>query len=443
MNELVKIDVSNEYTPRVYVYKREKGWHWKFKLPNGKWFYMFVSKDEGVARKNSLKKASQLAKGLFTCKELDKINESKKQILTFELAIEEYVEHLKLEGASPNYYGYVGTQLKAIASFFQGRRIKCIHKVTEEDAYNFRKHLLKRIQAKEITKVTGLGILNDVKRLFKWLKRRKKILLNPWLEVEAISVPKEERVRTITPSVDILPKLLSADYVHKNGFPIKEFAYSLFRTGSRKEELLFLEVDDVNWETGHWLIQPKSCPIKHGMEWSPKYGKSRETIIPFDVLEMLKPLVARAMSHKVVGYTPNKRGQMVPVNAGFIFTMIDRGLSKKNQHPVYRRVDSIRGAWGALFISAGLAEPKESSSSSTKCYKDGIKRRTDVRVAYTRHDMRRGFNLSAKEAGMSLEDRALILGHGRAVNESHYCGGAKLDVENISSIVNDKMWKVK
>ena len=73
-------------------------------------------------------------------------------------------------------------------------------------------------------------------------------------------------------SIDILPQLLSANYTHRYGFSIKEFAYGLFRTGARKEELLYLEVDDVDWETGYWIIQPKECPVKHGMKWSPNYG---------------------------------------------------------------------------------------------------------------------------------------------------------------------------
>ena len=53
--------------------------------------------------------------------------------------------------------------------------------------------------------------------------------------------------------------------------------------------------------------------------------------------------------------------------------MIDRSVSGKVQDPVYKRVDSIRGAWGALFIAAGLAEPNESSSPSTRKYKKAKK----------------------------------------------------------------------
>ena len=443
MNELVQLKVSFEYTPRVYVYKRQWGWHWKFKLPNDKWFYgRAVGNDEQAAKRNASKKEKELAKGFFTKKEIEKLQGSSNKLLTFEMAVNDYLDHLQAEGVSPVYICSEKNRMLLAATTLEKKfKVKYVHKVTEDEAYQFRRHLLKRVGAGEIRRITAFGSLNAIKRLFKWLKKRRMILQNPWLEIESIPVPKEERARIVAPPNDILPRLLSANYTHRYGFPIKEFVYGLFRTGARKEELLYLEVDDVNWETGHWIIQPKECPVRHGMRWSPKYGKTRETIIPSDILGMLKPLVERAINHRVVGYTPNKKGKLIPVNARFIFTMIDHHLSAKSQRPVYKRVDSIKGAWGALFIAAGLAEAKESSSPSTRKYKDGKKIRTDYRVPYTRHDMRRGFNLAAKEAGMSLDERASILGHGRDVNEHHYCGKPKLDTKRIAEILNEKMWK--
>jgi site-specific recombinase XerC len=100
---------------------------------------------------------------------------------------------------------------------------------------------------------------------YKWLKKRKYIKQNPWLDVDSISVPKEQKSRTVTPPPDIVPRLLNAKYEHRYEFPIKEFVYGLYRTGARKEELLFIELDDVDWTTGKWTIQPKRCPTKFGM----------------------------------------------------------------------------------------------------------------------------------------------------------------------------------
>ncbi len=443
MNELVKIEVSFEYAPSVYIYERETGWYWKFKLPNGKWFYgQAPGNNEQAVKRNADRKAKELAKGLFSQKEIDKIQRSSSRLTTFQIAIDEYIDHLKSEGASPNYYKDLKKRLLGIAKVLETKyRVKYVHKLTEDDAYNFRKHLLKRVKAEEIKRVTAFGALNDIKRLFKWLKRRKWIPQNPWLEVDSITVPKEERARTVTPPPEVLPKLMSANYKHRFEFPVKEFAYGLFRTGARKEELLYLEVDDVDWETGKWLIQPKKCPIQHGDRWAPKYSKARVTIIPQDVLEMLKPLVERANTHRVVGYSPNDHGRVVPVEAKFIFTMIDRDLSKGRKKKVYRRVDSVRGAWGALFVAAGLVEPAVCINESAKKYKNGQRLRTDVKVPFTRHDMRRGFNVAARDAGMSLDDRALILGHGREVNENNYCGKPEFKTDKIADIVNNKMWK--
>ena len=209
--------------------------------------------------------------------------------------------------------------------------MKYVHKLTEDQAYSFRKDLLKSVNAGEIKRVTAFNKLNAIKRLFKWLKKRKKLNRNPWSDIEAITVSKKGRARTVVPSIDILSALLAANYTHRFEFPIKEFVYGLFRTGARNAELLHLEVGDVDWETGHWLIQPKECPTKYGMKWSPKYGKVREAIIPKDVLDMFKPLVERARDHRVIGYTPNKKGNLVPVDSQFIFTMIDRSLSGKKK----------------------------------------------------------------------------------------------------------------
>ena len=44
---------------------------------------------------------------------------------------------------------------------------------------------------------------------------------------------------------------------------------------------------------------------------------------------------------------------------------------------------------------------------------------------------------------MSLDDRATILGHGRDVNEFHYCGKPDLNTKKIADILNEKMWKTE
>ncbi len=443
MNELVQIEVSFEYAPKVYCYKRENGWYWKFKFPNNTWFYgPAPGNTKKVARQNANLKERQLAKGLFTQREAEKYRTTSSQVLTFDDAIEQFIDHLKSEDASPNYYKGLEATLKAAARYFiEVQRIDFAHKLTEDHAYRYRQSLLARVKSEEIKRVTAFKLLNNFKRLYKWLRRRKKIASNPWVEVEAIVVPKEERSRRVTPTPDIIPKLMSADYKHRFNFPIKEFVYGLFRTGARKQELLYMEVDDVDWETGRWEIRKKKCPVKHGDVWFPKYKKSRVTFLPQDVLDLFKPLVERAKLHKVVGYTPNFSGVMKPQEARFIFTMIDVNLSSPGRRKVYRRVDSVRGSWGGLFIAAGLVESKLTFSRSTAKYKNGHKVRTDVAVPFTRHDMRRGFNVAAKKAGMSLDDRAMLLGHGRDVNESSYCGEPELDGREVLEIINNKMWK--
>ncbi len=445
MYELVKLDVSMEYFPKVYIFKKRDKWHWKFQLPNGHWFYSKAAgENEREVKENARIKERDLSKGLFLQKELSKLQATSHQAYSLLDGIEDYIESLILENAAPKYYKDSLKELKTIAKQFRNNyKIEMIHEIKDQDARKYRKDLLIRVKKDEMKRVSAFKKLNLIKRLFKWLKKNKKILIDPWAEVDRITVSKDEKVRRVAPPKEIIPKLMNADYKHRFGFPIKEFAYGLYRTGARKEELLYLEVQDVDWETGLWKIHKKRCPTKDGMTWFPKYGKNRVTIIPKDLLKLLKPLVDRAMNNRVVGYTKDEKGNEKIVEAKFIFTMRDRSQSLLDGATVYRRIDNIRGAWGGLFIAAGIAEPKLSSNDSTKRYLDGTKKRSDYKVPYTRHDMRRGFNVSALEAGMSLDDRALLLGHAKEVNESHYCGKSKLDTEKILNIVNKKMWKKK
>lgn len=441
MKELVKIDVSMEYSPKVYVYSRGPNWHWKFLLPNNVWF---TGRAPGANKKhverNARLKEKELAKGLFTQKEINKLQKSSSSLMTFEKATEAYIELLRSEDASPNYYTCLERQLLAVGKTFKSQfGVELVHEVNEEKAYMFRQYLLERVQNEEITRPTAFRILNDAKRLFKWLRKRKMIHQNPWIEVDAIPVPQDQKVRTVVPPIEIIPKLIATDYQHRFEFPIKEFAYSLFRIGARLKELLYLELNDLDWDTGVWHIQPKTCPTPYGMKWAPKNRKSRVTLVPQDVLTILQPLRERALQHKVVGYSPNKVGVVQPFEAEFLFTMRDSKLSKKGEPKVFRRVDDVSGSWRRLFKAAGIVVEPDTTQLWHSNEHQVLTHSNKERVVFTRHDMRRAFNLNAIEAGMSLEERALLLGHGQSVNQNHYCGKPTLDTAKISDFVNHKM----
>ena len=59
------------------------------------------------------------------------------------------------------------------------------------------------------------------RRFFKWLKRMKWVSSNPFLEIEAITVSKDEKARSIVPTMDILQQLLAANYEHRFEFLLK------------------------------------------------------------------------------------------------------------------------------------------------------------------------------------------------------------------------------
>ena len=69
-------------------------------------------------------------------------------------------------------------------------------------------------------------------------------------------------------------------------------------------------------------------------------------------------------------------------------------------------------------------------------YKGGVQSRYDVRVPFTRHDMRRGFNAVAEKAGMELKERCAVLGHSPAVNQLHYGGEKQIDRAKLAEKVN-------
>lgn len=420
MLDLTKIEVPYSYRPRVYTYKRGDTWWWKYKLPNDVWFYVPVSPNRLIAERNAALKAADLAKGLLNPKELEKMS-SKTKILTFGEAVERYVDHLRLENSSANYLGPLQADLASSARALESIiGDDLLHRFREEHAYLYRDNLQASVADAKIRRVTAKNKLNNVKRMFKWLKSRKYIPLNPWLEVEAIKVPREEQARTVSISRETVKHVLDSSYVHRYQFPMQELLEFLFKTGARLSEALHVEIGDIDWVTGEWLIRPKSCPTKHGASWRPKFGRQRLAYVPKELRTKLMPFVDRAQRHKVVGYCPDVHGKKSPAEAKFLFTMLDRTLSTSKQ-PVYRRVDRIAGGWKSLFVSAGIDQDSS-----------GL-----LQASYTRHDMRRGFNESVRNAGIAIEDRCNLLGHDPMVNDRHYQGSNKLKLDKIAGALDD------
>ncbi len=447
MNELIQIEVPYNYRPKVYTYQRGSKWHWKFKLPGDVWFYCFAANKQSVAERNAALKAADLAKGLFTPKEIEKMERSSNKVNTIDEAIARYLASIEVEH-SRSYFKTMSWQLKSEFTFFKETlKIDLVYKVKEEHVYKYREHLLMLVKCKKISQVTAKGKLKAVKQLFKWLRKRKMIMTNPCLEVDPIRVDVDKRARTVATPPDVVEKLMAADYKHRFLFPIKEFAFFLFSTGARMGEALHLEVDDIDLEQKIWRVQNKEdCPTKDQLGWSPKTSKERVVPLSDNLIKLLIPLIERAKVHRVVGYTliKNKKGIMKKevIEASFIFTMVDRGLSSR-RNTVFRRVDNIRGAWGGLFVAAGLVEARsydvpsdESGGTKHGKYKGGVKTRHDVKVPYTRHDMRRGFNAEAEKAGLELKERCAILGHNQVVNQVHYGGEKQIDRNKLAEKVN-------
>ncbi len=436
MSHLTQLEVPYSYQPRIYIYKKATRWSWKYKLPDGSWFYCPAGTNEAAARRNARLKEADLLRGLFTEKEVEKIQVGGNSEMSFVEAADRYCANVALD-ASPHYIRSLSVDLKQAAEVIKKTfGVEIISKFKESHAFQYRDNLMNLVTRGEITRVTARNRLNSLKRMFKWLKKRKRLTVNPWAEIDSVKLSREDQVRTVSLPQDIYKRVLETEYKHRFGFPIKEFIRLLFETGVRQGEALHLEVTDVNWDTGLWSIGPKNCPTAYSGRWLPKYGKRRDVYIPKDLRDLLTPLVERAHQNMVVGYTKGVDGKPEVVEAKFIFTMLDVKLSSKRRK-VYRRVNGIYAAWNSLFTAAGLGRQKEVQTLSTKKYRKGIKLKSLSPLTYTRHDLRRGYNEAIRRAGVGIADRCALLGHDESVNKRHYKGEAEVAMATMSAKLDE------
>lgn len=431
---LTKLEIPADYAPSIWVYRRGVKWYWKYKLPNGKFHTCVVSKDEKLAKRNAKLKERQLAKGLFNDKEITKIQNVKsfkslsKSIsdAPFKSAIDGYIEAKQLEPKlSKRYVEDEEIMLKSSISFFVNLNTldnKSIAAIRSNHIWDYRTYLLGEIKDKNLKSISASNRLNCIKRFFKWLKKRKFILVDPSFEVDRIEFTTKEASRDVILPLDAVRRINQVNFKHLYDFPIKELVNFLILTGARLGEALHCEVDDFDLKNSIWKLKYKpNCPTRYGLGWKPKRGNERLVPLSQNVVKIIEPLIERAKTEKVVGYI---KGENKPVEAKFLFTMLDRKLSTSKKQfkkgkpivKIYRRVDKVNKSWKNLFIKAGVCAPDS----------DGR-----LVVNYTRHDARRGFNHIAEVMGISLKERSAILGHEERVNKSNYQGETYLDLQSV------------
>ena len=409
----------------------------KLKLGLGRYHYCPVSTDEKLARRNAKLKEKDLAKGLFTEKEVTKIQS--KQVLNHSLdqditeidaAVNEYVEAKESEPElTARYVEDEKFLIRGCMRYFKDHpelKTGQFSQIRSKHIWDFRDHLLKEVKKETRTTVSASNKLNGVKRFFKFLRKRGVIHMDPCLEVDPIKFNSQKTARKVSLPFDVVSKINEVEYEHLYKFPLKEFVNFLILTGARTGEALHAEADDFDLDQGIWRISNKpGCPTKFGLGWKPKNGTERIVPLTCEAIVLLRPLIEEARQKKIVGYVKDRKE---PVRAQFIFSLIDRKLSTRRKDAkrgapdvlVWRRTDSIKKSWKNLFIKAGICVPDMDKEGK-------------LLVMYRRHDARRSWNEQAEKLGLSLKERSAILGHDPRVNKSNYNGESFIDLESVSS----------
>ena len=405
---LHKISVPIGFTPSVWCFWRGDRSRWiiEYFLPSEDKIKIILTlprnTTETKAKSFAKRKESDLAKGLLTNKEYLKLSKknSSGEDWTISQAVKEYTSTTAIY-KSPKQREKEVTEVPCRFKFFEKNfKIKMIQQITESHLIDYRNHLIKQVNAKEIAPASAQTFMATVKKVFNWLEENKKILINPAKNLKPIKVQTENKVRSNAFTPDQIFKVMQADYNSDNGFPIKAFFLFARETGARLGEILHLEWNDI--KDGVWHIKTKAnCPTKyHQLGWSPKWGKERKIFLSPTALSVLES-IPKVSS---VGYQKNNP---TPFPANFIFVVHDH-KSKVG----WRRTDQVTKTWKGLLKAAGL--PYEGPD------------------CFIRHDLRRTWNVEAQNyKGIDEIIRSQQLGHSLTVNQKHYSG-----------IVDDEMLRV-
>lgn len=404
---LTFIEVPPDYFPKVYVYFRKDTnvWRWKYKLPNGSELHCNAGTDETRAMKNARLKEKDLVRGLFNEKELKKLQESAGSggLLTLDSAVARYLKSTGLEkaGSTARNEGYDVT-----ASFRQLSEVagtSLLAEISRQHIEAYRDCLLERIRSRDLRPLTAKNKLAIIKRVFKWLCRKKEILINPAAEVESIAIQLSDKARRVTLTFEQMQQIGSTAYESSSGLNIKALVLFMYSTGLRLGEALHLEWSDVDENRRVLRLRCKdNCPTKFGLGWSPKRRKERDVHLNNSALSILRGLPVLDS----VGYV---RGDIKAYPARFIFVRIDKVRSSQLRTS-WCRTDDVRASWKGLLQAAGLWSDSEENSLTEQTH-------------FVCHDLRRSFSDHAKQDGnFTVAEASKVLGHNPEVNMAHYSG---------------------
>jgi len=168
--------------------------------------------------------------------------------LTFDLAIQQFLDHLKIERAlSPATVAAYGQDLASFASFARSRKIVAAPAV---EPPLILEHLVKLTDDK-ISARSQARRLVALRQFFRFLKAERLSDVNP---TEDIDLPRFGRKLPQFLTVDEVDRLLAApDRRHARGLRDVAMLETLYATGLRVSELVKLRLGDVNFDAGYLI----------------------------------------------------------------------------------------------------------------------------------------------------------------------------------------------
>jgi len=172
--------------------------------------------------------------------------------LTFDLAIQQFLDHLKIERAlAPATVAAYGQDLASFASFARTRKILSAPAVQPPLILE---HLVKLTDDK-ISARSQARRLVALRQFFRFLKAERLSDVNP---TEDIDLPRFGRKLPQFLTVDEVDRLLAApDRRHARGVRDAAMLETLYATGLRVSELVKLRLGDVNFDAGYLIALGK------------------------------------------------------------------------------------------------------------------------------------------------------------------------------------------
>ncbi len=445
------VDIPVNYRSNLRIFFRSDREKWIFEydlpakhgvIPTSLTLPKSYTKDmRNVVEKMANKKREELAKGIVTKKEYNRIlKKSSFQDMKFADAVEMF-HNLADSYKNRRTKRVEKLHLKIAEQFFEKElKIKVFSQIMEKHVLLYKDHLLKmkkmrtdaeehynslkklaktkeeefqidrELKATGISPSTARTYFKTLKTLFNRLYKNKKIATNPAKEVEPIKVSLARRTRSKSYSFEDVVSILNAPYRHPEGFPIKEFFEFILETGARYLEALCVEWDDLDFRNKSWLITEKPlCPTPYGMGFTPKHGRTRKVILTNRAIEIIKSIPKR----EAFGYIPKDN---TPYPANFIFVSKDYRKNFNKEDCRWCRPNSIKSSWTSLLKKAGL----DYKGFNKNCL----------------HDLRRFKNEFDRHVNKIGDvERSKNLGHGVRVNQEHYSAG----FDNIVVSLNDEI----